>query len=229
MILAAGRGARLAPLTHTLPKPLVEVGGETLIERHLWRLAAAGYREVVINVAHLGQQIEDRLGDGSRYGLAIAWSREPDGPLETGGGIARALPLLGPDPFLVVNADIWTDHVFGPAALDSTPASLVLVPNPIHHPRGDFTPVETRATRREINTHTYAGIGVFVPALFAGRNTPRFPLAPLLFELAAADALACTVHHGRWFDIGTVPRLNEARAAVDAPTAGQPGDDSPVV
>lgn len=223
MILAAGRGARLAPLTDTLPKPLVEIGGETLIERHLRRLVAAGYSEVVINVAHLAQLLEDRLGDGSRYGAAIVYSRESDGPLETGGGIARALPLLGPGPFLVVNADIWTDYPFGPEVLDGVPARIVLIPNPSHHPRGDFTPDGTRARRRSSNTHTYAGIGIFEPALFGDPETAHFPLAPLLFELAAEGRLSCAVHTGCWFDIGTFGRLEEARARIGSLAAGQSG------
>lgn len=217
MILAAGRGTRLAPLTDTLPKPLVEIGGETLIERHLRRLAAAGYREVVINLAHLGHMIAARLGDGSAYGLRIAWSHEPDGPLETGGGIARALPLLGTAPFLVVNADVWTDCPFAPPRLGAgLRASLVLVANPAHHPRGDFTPQDGHAARLASNTHTYAGIGVYDPAVFAGAADTHFPLAPLLFALAARDELGCTVHEGRWFDIGTLERLAAARAAVGA-------------
>lgn len=215
MILAAGRGQRLAPLTDTLPKPLVEVSGETLIERHVARLAAAGIGDIVINVAHLGHMIEERLGDGRHLGVRIRYSREPDGPLETGGGIARALPLLGDAPFVVVNADVWTDFDFGFTARAEDPAHLVLVPNPPHHPDGDFSLVGGRARRDGPRTCTYAGLGVFAPGLFDGRVERHFPLAPLLFELAAADRLGAQLHTGRWFDIGTLERLEAARSAVE--------------
>ncbi len=214
MILAAGRGQRLAPLTDALPKPLVEVGGTTLIERHLLRLRDAGIRDVVINVSHLGALIEARLGDGHRYGVRIAYSREPDGPLETGGGIAHALPLLGDAAFLVVNADIWTDCRFDFAARPAGRAHLVLIPNPPHHPAGDFGLDRDRVTRGATRPYTYAGIGMFSPALFTGRETSHFPLAPLLFALSAAGELSGEIHHGRWFDIGTLERLEQARAAL---------------
>ena len=215
MILAAGRGQRLAPLTDTCPKPLVEVGGETLIERHLLRLAAAGIEDIVINVAHLGHMIEARLGDGRHLGVRIRYSREPDGPLETGGGIARALPFLGDAPFVVVNADVWTDFDFGFAARTGDPAHLVLIPNPPHHPGGDFSLVGDRARRDGPRACTYAGLGVFAPDLFAGRAERHFPLAPLLFELAATGRLGAQLHTGRWFDIGTLERLAAARSAVE--------------
>lgn len=217
MILAAGRGTRLAPLTDRLPKPLIEAGGTTLIERHLRRLAAVGVAEVVVNLAHLGELIAGRLGDGSAYGLGIAYSREPDGPLETGGGIARALPLLGAAPFLLVNADTWTDYPFEAllgSAQDGCPARLVLVPNPAHHPRGDFQLQHGLACRGECQPFTYAGIGRFDPALFARAPGPRFPLAPLLFELAAGGRLAAERYDGPWYDVGTPERLAALRAAV---------------
>jgi len=214
MILAAGRGQRLAPLTDTLPKPLVEVGGSTLIERHLHRLRDAGITDIVINVSHLGHLIEARLGDGQAYGVRIAWSREPDGPLETGGGIARALPLLGAEAFLVVNADVWTDCPLRFEQRPAGPAHLVLIPNPPHHPHGDFDLRGSRVTRGTPHPYTYAGIGVFSPSLFAGRETRHFPLAPLLFALSAAGQLSGEIHRGRWFDIGTLERLEAARTAV---------------
>lgn len=216
MILAAGRGQRLAPLTDTLPKPLVEVGGTTLIERHLMRLREAGIRDIVINVSHLGAVIEARLGDGHRYGVRITYSREPDGPLETGGGIARALPLLGDAAFLVVNADVWTDCPFDFAARPAGRAHLVLIPNPPHHPAGDFSLRGSRVTRGALHPYTYAGIGIFTPALFAVGENSHFPLAPLLFTLSATGELSGEIHHGRWFDIGTLERLEQARAAVAA-------------
>lgn len=214
MILAAGRGTRLAPLTDSLPKPLVEIGGTTLIEQHLMRLVTAGFREIVINLAHLGHLIEARLGDGRHHGVRISYSHESDGPLETGGGIAHALPLLGSAPFAVVNADIWTDYPFAALRARSGPAHLVLVPNPPHHVAGDFSLTEDRAVRRAHNTATYAGIGVFEPALFAARTERSFPLAPLLFELADAGRLTGELFSGRWFDIGTPARLAAARQAV---------------
>lgn len=216
MILAAGRGQRLAPLTDTLPKPLVEVGGCSLIERHVARLAAAGITDIVINVSWLAALIEARLGDGHAHDVRIAYSREPDGPLETGGGIARALPLLGSEPFLVVNADVWTDCGFDFSQRPSGAAHLVLIENPPHHPQGDFNLRGDRVMRGAPHRYTYAGIGVFSPALFSGRGEQHFPLAPLLFELSAAGELSGEIHHGRWFDIGTMARLEAARAAVAA-------------
>lgn len=221
MILAAGRGQRLAPLTDTVPKPLVEIGGSTLIERHITRLCAAGLRDIVINVAHLGALIERRLGDGAAYGARLVYSREPEGALETGGGIARALPLLGDAPFLVVNADVWTDCAFDFSLRPAGAAHLVLVPNPPHHPQGDFNLDGTRVRRGAPHAFTYAGIGVYEPALFRDHGSAHFPLAPLLFELSAAGRLSGEIHRGRWFDIGTHERLAAARAAVEGPPGGQ--------
>jgi N-acetyl-alpha-D-muramate 1-phosphate uridylyltransferase len=215
MILAAGLGRRLAPLTDSVPKPLLEIGGTTLIERHLVRLAADGFDDVVVNLAHLGELIAGRLGDGRRYGVRIAYSRESDGPLETGGGIANALPLLGSAPFAVVNADIWTDFPFATLRAAGHPAHVVLVPNPADRADGDFTLRGKRVERGRRNTATYAGIGVFDPALFARPTQARFPLAPLLFELAATGRLAGELYTGRWFDIGTPARLASARAQAE--------------
>lgn len=217
MILAAGRGQRLAPLTDTLPKPLVELGGRTLIEHHLARLVAAGVTDIVINVAHLGHLIEARLGDGHAHGVRIQWSREPEGALETGGGIFQALPLLGTEPFLVVNADIWSDCALPRALPAGTDAHLVLVPNPPHHPGGDFTLSAGRARRARANPLTYAGVGVFGAALFAGCKAGRFPLAPLLFAAGDRGRLGGEIHPGRWFDIGTLERLAAARTALEGP------------
>ena len=146
--------------------------------------------------------------------MRIAYSREPDGPLETGGGIARALPLLGDTPFVVVNADIWTDCPFDFAHRPCDPAHLVLIPNPPHHAAGDFDLQGDRITRGALHPYTYAGIGVFAPHLFAAHRPLHFPLAPLLFELSATGQLSGEIHHGLWFDIGTLERLERARAAV---------------
>ncbi|MEX2480612.1 MAG: nucleotidyltransferase family protein [Gammaproteobacteria bacterium] len=214
MILAAGRGERLRPLTASIPKPLIDVGGESLLERHLRRLRGAGFDDVVINVSHLGDQIERRCGDGARLGMSVSYSREAEGPLETAGGILAALPLLGQAPFLVVNADIWTDYPFERLRLRPQFAHLVLVPNPPHHTAGDFDLDGQVLVHGVGHACTYSGIGVFNPALFAGVAPGRRPLAPLLFEYAARAALSGEIFRGRWFDIGTMDRLEEARRAV---------------
>ena len=205
MILAAGKGERMRPLTLTKPKPLLAVGGKRLIEYHLLALAQAGFGEVVINHAWLGQQIEDYLGDGARYGLAIEYSREAE-PLETGGGIRHALPLLGKEPFLVVNGDIWTDYDFtqlrGPLAGQ---AHLVLVDNPAHHPDGDFTLVEGQV--RDQPGLTYSGIAVLDPSLFDDQGDTAFKLAPLLRRAMAVGQVTGEHHRGHWIDVGTPQRL----------------------
>ncbi len=215
MILAAGRGERMRPLTDRCPKPLLRVGGRPLIVWHLEALARAGLREVVINHAHLGAQIEAALGDGSRWGLSIAWSPETQA-LETAGGIAMALPLLGAAPFLVVNADVWCDFDFGrartvAAQMDAggLDAWCVLVDNPAHHPSGDFALEGGRlidaAQRARL---TFSGIGVYRPQLFAGIAAgARAPLAPLLRSAAGAGRAGAERHLGRWVDVGTPERL----------------------
>lgn len=215
MILAAGKGERLAPLTDTVPKPLIKVGGQSLIERHLATLLAAGFNDIVINVSHLGNLIEQRIDERSVAGINVVYSREPDGPLETGGGILRALPLLGDDPFLVVNADIWTEYPFdiGLPHGDAR-AHLVLVPNPPHHPSGDFTLNGASIERHAQNSHTYAGIGVYTREFFEGVMQTRFSLTPLLFDWAAQAKLSGEIYSGAWFDIGTPGRLTETREAV---------------
>ena len=207
MILAAGRGERMRPLTDTTPKPLLPLAGRPLIEYHLRALAAAGVREVVVNHAHLGHRLEDALGDGSRWGLTIAWSPEGEA-LETGGGIHRALPLLGEAPFIVVNGDIWTDYDF--SGLPAEPAGLahlVLVDNPAHHPAGDFVLDRGRVREGDGPRLTFSGIGVYRPALFAGCAPGRFPLGPLLRAAMARDEVSGEHHRGRWVDVGTPERL----------------------
>lgn len=213
MILAAGRGERLRPLTETVPKPLVEVNGETLIERHLYALAAAGITEIVVNLCHLGERIEARLGSGAACGVDIAYVREPVEPLETAGGIVGALPLLGDAPFAVINGDIWTDYSFADLPRDIPCAHLVLVPNPPHHPKGDFSLSGGRASRQVPRALTYAGIGVFAPAFFAMLEPGRRPLGPLLFAAAERGQLGAERYQGRWFDIGTLERLADVRRA----------------
>jgi MurNAc alpha-1-phosphate uridylyltransferase len=209
MILAAGRGNRMRPLTDHTPKPLLEAGGRPLIQHHLDRLAAAGIREIVINHAHLGEQIETRLGDGGHFGVHIRYSVEPTA-LETGGGIFNALPLLEPEPFLVINGDIWTDWDPADARLaESDLAHLVLVENPPHHPRGDFCLIDGRVHPDGDPRLTFSGIGLYSPALFEGCRPGAFPLAPLLRRAMLDGRVGGERHAGQWFDIGTPERLTE--------------------
>src|SRR3989344_2995708 len=218
MILAAGKGERMRPLTLTTTKPLVRAGGVPLIEYHLRALAAAGFTEIVINHAWLGQQIEDYLGDGSRYGVSIRYSAEGE-PLETGGGIFRALPLLGDEAFLVVNGDIWTDYDFSVLHQPITGlAHLVLADNPPHHLAGDFSlsDGQVRDGQPDTATLTYSGIAVLHPQLFYGCSAGAFKLAPLLRK-AMADGLVSGEHlRGHWVDVGTHERLAEAETLIEA-------------
>jgi len=215
MILAAGRGERMRPLTDTVPKPLLEAGGKPLIVWHIERLARAGVRELVINHAHLGAQIEHALGTGSRYGVTIAYSPEGQA-LETAGGIAKALPLLGTDPFLVVNGDIHTDVDFGAlvrVALGGAPpalAHLVLVDNPAHNPDGDFAFDGPYATDTGMPRYTFSGVGIYRPELFAGIVPgTRAKLAPLLITAMRERRVTAERHRGYWLDVGTPARLAE--------------------
>lgn len=218
MILAAGKGERMRPLTLHTPKPLIRAAGVPLIEYHLNALAAAGFVDVVINHAWLGQQIEDHLGDGARFGLRIRYSPEGE-PLETGGGIHRALPLLGDEPFLVVNGDIWTDYDFARlrAPLDGL-AHLVLVDNPAHHPGGDFQLHQGRVSDGVPGEPglTYSGIAVLDPRLFEGCQPGAFKLAPLLRDAMAHAQVSGEHHPGHWVDVGTLERLAEVERLVEA-------------
>ncbi|MFO1204564.1 MAG: nucleotidyltransferase family protein [Burkholderiales bacterium] len=229
MILAAGRGERMRPLTDTVPKPLLAVGGKSLIARHVENLAAAGIRDIVVNHAHLGSMIEEHLGDGSTFGVVLHYSREGIA-LETAGGIAMALPLLGDEPFVVVNGDVYCEFDFAALLLrvagmrfsDST-AHLVLVDNPPHHSLGDFALVSGRLSNAGEHRLTYSGIGLYSPRLFAG-ITPgaKAPLGRLLRQAADAGTLTGEHFQGRWEDVGTPERLAELdrslslRAAVPA-------------
>jgi N-acetyl-alpha-D-muramate 1-phosphate uridylyltransferase len=223
MILAAGRGERMRPLTDHCPKPLLPAGGKPLIVWHIERLRAAGYTELVINHAHLGAQLEAALGDGRDWGVRIAWSREGEA-LETAGGIRFALPLLGEAPFLVVNGDIYTDMDFARVAqrLDGTAdlAHLVLVPNPPHHPAGDFHLAGERVSAIGEPRLTFSGIGVYHPALFA-HLPERAPakLAPLLQSAMAQGRVSGQRHAGHWADIGTPARLAELDAWLRNPNS----------
>ncbi len=207
MILAAGRGERMRPLTDHTPKPLLPVAGKPLIVWHLERLARAGFRDIVINHAHLGDQIEALLGDGDAWGLRIQYSAESQGALETAGGIANALPLLGDDPFLVINGDIFCDWDFTRANAINM-AHLVLINNPPHHPGGDFTLTEGKVGAGETARLTFSGIGIYRPELFAGiaRGQPA-KLAPLLRAAIDAGQITGEHHTGRWVDVGTPERL----------------------
>jgi MurNAc alpha-1-phosphate uridylyltransferase len=208
MILAAGRGERMRPLTDETPKPLLTVGGKPLIAYHLERLAAAGVAEVVINIAWRGAQIRAALGDGGRFGLRIVYSDEGATALETGGGIFRALPWLGSEPFLVVNGDIYSD--FDPGRLVLAPgdlAELVLVPNPAHNPEGDFALEEGRVHLAATGRYTFSGIAMYRAELFAGCEDGVFPLAPLLTRAIRAGRVSGQLHRGGWEDVGTPERL----------------------
>jgi MurNAc alpha-1-phosphate uridylyltransferase len=215
MILAAGLGERMRPLTDHTPKPLLQVAGRSLIDYHLERLADAGFGEVVINVSHLARQIEDFCAGGERWGLEITYSAE-ESPLETAGGICNALPLLGESPVLVVNGDIWCDYSFG-QLLDfrlrcDNGAHLVFVDNPPQHPDGDFV-LQAGGGLRIANPGergvTYAGIGVYSPAFFGGMSVEKLPLRPLLDAAIEREELTGEHFEGRWEDVGTPGRLAE--------------------
>ena len=246
MILAAGCGERMRPLTLDCPKPLLPVGDATLIEHHLRALAAAGFRELVINLSWLGAQIRAALGDGSRYGLAIAYSEEGPEPLETGGGVFRALPLLSPrgvEPFVVLNGDVWMRYPYArlreryaPGLPARDQAHLVLVPNPGHNPRGDFHVLEgrmvepvpdlaldTRVAERvaALPRLTFSGLGVYHPSLFNGCSDGAFKLAPLLRAAAVQGRVGVELFEGEWLDIGTPERLEALRQGLGPGGRGQ--------
>jgi MurNAc alpha-1-phosphate uridylyltransferase len=217
MILAAGKGERMRPLTLHTPKPLIKAGGIPLIEHHLRALAGAGFTEVVINHAWLGQQIEDYLRDGSRFGLHIRYSPEGE-PLETGGGIFRALPLLGSDPFLLVNGDIWTDYPFARIRRPLAGlAHLVLVDNPQHNPEGDFClrDGQIEIARGGDPRLTYSGIALLHPQLFADCTAGAFKLAPLLHRAISAGKVSAEHYAGHWIDVGTHDRLAQAELLIN--------------
>ena len=209
MILAAGRGERMGALTDRVPKPLLEAGGRTLIEHQVLQLAGAGFRDLVVNLAWLGDLIAARLGDGSRYGVRIRYSREPEGALDTGGGIRNALPLLGGGRFIAVNADVRSDHPFetlrGASAGD---AHVVLVDNPAHHRSGDFgLAPDGKVVESKRDRLTFSGIGCYHPRLFGARRSGRFPLVSVLRDAMEAGTLYGEHHRGEWIDVGTPDRL----------------------
>ena len=214
MILAAGRGERMRPLTDKTPKPLLRAGGLSLIEYQIQALATAGIKDLVINHAHLGNLIIAELGDGSRYGTRITYSEEPDGALETGGGIFKALPLLQSDPFLVLNGDIWTDYPFSKISKEvSGLAHIILVKNPSHNSQGDFLLCDDLVFKLEEDVPgralTFSGIGVYRHALFEHRHPGRFPLTPVLLEAMTKRKVTGEYYQGDWVDVGTTDRLAE--------------------
>jgi MurNAc alpha-1-phosphate uridylyltransferase len=212
MILAAGRGERMGALTATQPKPLLTVGERSLIEHHVLRLAASGIVELVINLSYRGAAIREHLGDGSRYGVSIAYSEEGEPPLETAGGIVHALPLLGTAPFLLVNSDVYTDFDFRILTERPRVQALVLVPNPPHHARGDFGLDAAGRVSASPPLSTYAGIAVLDPKGFAELAPGRRPLKPWLDAAIARRELKGLRFSGLWLDVGTPERLAEARA-----------------
>lgn len=221
MILAAGRGTRMRPLTDQTPKPLLRIQGKPLIEWLVRDLAAAGFAELIVNHAWLGEQIVDYLGDGARYGVRIRYSDEGERALETGGGIRNALPLLGTAPFLVVNGDLLTDYPF--ASLRERPLSpdtlahLVMIDNPAHHPEGDFVLCEDgRLSPEGSPRYTFSGIGVYRPVLFEARRERSFALAPLLIEAMQQGQVSGEQFDGYWSDVGTPQRLQSLNSELGA-------------
>ena len=211
MILAAGRGERLRPLTDSTPKPLLKVGRQSLIEYHLHKLAQAGIKEVVINVAWLGGQIQQALGSGEKYGLNIHYSDEGTQALETAGGIIKALPLLGNEPFLIINGDIFTDYDFNrlPQTDIMGDAHLVMVDNPDHNHKGDFALESGWLKNSGEPLYTYSGIGIYSPEFFAGIAAGVVALAPILKEKIAQQKVSGELFTGSWTDVGTAERLQQ--------------------
>jgi MurNAc alpha-1-phosphate uridylyltransferase len=208
MILAAGRGERLRPLTDKIPKSLVEVRGQSLLERHLENIRDAGVTTVVVNLGWLGEQIIGRVGSGARYGLEVIYSPEGDNILETGGGIHKALPMLGSGPFLVVNADIYTDMSVPDVELPAEILGhLVMVPTPDYLAHGDFDLRDGLIRNDDAAALTFSGVAIYRPEFFSGCEAGRFPLAPMLREAADAGRLTGSLHDGLWADIGTPERL----------------------
>lgn len=218
MILAAGRGERLRPLTDSLPKPLIEVGGKPLIEHHLERLAAAGFQDVVINQGHLGDMLPQKLGNGERWRLRIHWSKEPPEALETGGGIFQALPLLANGPFLLINGDVFTDYPLARLrAIKCDQAHLVLVPNPAHNPNGDFSLQAARIHNQKIENacYTFSGLAVYHPRLFTGCEPGRYSVVPLLRRAMEEHIVTGELYRGLWMDIGNLERLQALRQRLE--------------
>ncbi len=209
MILAAGRGERMRPLTDHTPKPLLQVKGKALIIWHIEKLSSLGFRDIVINIAHLGYKIPEALGDGSRWGVNLIYSDEQNsGALESAGGIIKALPFFGDKTFLVVNGDIFCDYEFEPDfELKDDLAHLVLVPNPAHNPEGDFALIKDRVLNDGEESFTFSGIGYYSPKLFEGLSCQKSALGPLLRKAIKDEKVSGSVYTGMWYDIGTPQRL----------------------
>jgi len=213
MILAAGRGQRMGRLTERCPKPLLEINGCSLIEHHIRRLKQHGFNQFVINVAYLAEQIKQALGTGQQWGVHIEYSDEGATALETGGGIHKALPLLGEGHFLLVNADVWSDISYaGLRSKVDKKIHLVLVENPEHHTEGDFQLHGGLVVEGEGKRYTYSGIGVFHPSIFAGKRPGVFPLAPLIRQQIMNAEVSAQLHQGAWLDVGTPERLAQAQS-----------------
>ncbi|HHZ69119.1 MAG TPA: nucleotidyltransferase family protein [Methylococcaceae bacterium] len=209
MILAAGRGERLRPLTDKQPKPLLPIAGKPLIEYTIERLVSAGFQDLVINIAYLGTQIKDTLGNGHRFNAKISYSDEGSNPLETAGGIIHALPLLGNKPFIVINGDIATDFNFSTLKEKTIDlAHLILVPNPKHHPQGDFGIKDNLITENNSTRYTFSGIGLYHPKLFNHQPPGKSALKPLLQAGIQEKGISGELNHDFWLDIGTIERLN---------------------
>jgi len=218
MILAAGRGERMRPLTDVTPKPLLQAGPHRLIEYHLINLARAGFTEVIINIAWLRQQIIETLGKGEKYNINISYSNEGDQALETGGGIFNALPLLGDEPFLVVNGDVWTDYPFeNLRSLQlKDKAHLILINNPEHNPTGDFAINNGRLLNNANDKFTFSGIGVYSKEFFTTSSDGKYPLAPMIRKYIDSNEISGEVYDGRWIDIGTPQRLESLTELLNA-------------
>ena len=213
MLLAAGRGERLRPLTDSMPKALVEVRGRSLLEHHLQALADSGIETCVINLGWHGEQILSRIGSGSAYGLNIIYSPEGDDILETGGGIHRALPVLGAEPFLVVNADVYTDMPYPQTLRDDVDAHLVMVRTPVFKTHGDFDLVDGLVVNSEAPQLTFSGVALYRPGFFRDCKPGRFPLAPMLRAAADARRVSGEFYEGTWEDVGTPERLQRVNRA----------------
>ena len=215
MLLAAGRGSRLKPLTDQVPKPLLQVGSQSLIEHNVRSLAAIGIRNIIINVCHLAKQIIEHLGTGDRYGVRIEYSFEKDSPMGTGGGIYQALPLLGDEPFIIMSADIWTDFSFDRSFLDAkADAHLVFVENPIFHPKGDYALTPRGQVSHEGKKFTYANIAKLHPKLFNECKPEVFPLPDIFDKAIKSDSATGELYKGAWFNVGTVEELTRLRETV---------------
>jgi len=219
MILAAGRGSRMRPLTDKKPKPLLEVGGKPLIVWHIEKLKEAGFEEIIINIAWLGDQIPKALGEGSKYGVKLVYSDEQQiGGLETAGGIIKALPLLGDEPFLVINGDIWCDFTYSNISplKKGDLAHLILTTNPDHHPDGDFSIQNERVSQTGKSKYTFTGIAYYHPKMFSGLVETKLPLLPLFIEAIEKDKITGELHKGKWLDIGTPERLKLLNEELDS-------------